>query len=452
MLMVLTVVFEGVKEALKKFLRHEKYEEAVNEFIKDLQKELIKSDVNLKLVSEISNNIKQRAFNEKPPPGVSRRNWFITIVYEELLKLLGGDQKPSIKPPRKPWIILLVGLQGSGKTTTAAKLAYFYKLEGYKVGLIAADTYRPAAYDQLKQLGEKIGVPVYGDPIEKDAVAIAKKGVEYFVQKGFEIIIIDTAGRHHREESLLEEMKEIRNAVNPDEIMLVVDASIGQQAYNIAKKFHEATPIGSIVISKLDGTAKGGGALSAVAVTGARIKFIGTGEKIEDIESFKPQRFISRILGLGDIESLVESVKRAQLEFTEEDAKQLLEGKLNMRLIYKQLISLQKLGPLRKVLQMLPGFELKIPMEIDSKELEKKMHKWIAVINSMTYEELDNPEIIDRSRMKRISYGAGVSIEEVRELLKQYEAVKKILKTLRRKDIMKKLGVKLPESIEEIEK
>jgi signal recognition particle subunit SRP54 len=443
------LVFEGIRDALKKFLRREKYEEAVNEFIRDLQKELIKSDVNLKLVSEISSRIRQRALNEKPPPGVSRKNWFITIVYEELLNMLGGDKKPNIKPAKKPWVILLVGLQGSGKTTTAGKLAYFYKLEGFKVGLVAADTYRPAAFDQLKQIGDSIGVPVYGDPNEVDAVAIAKRGVEYFVQKGFDIVIIDTAGRHHREETLLEEMKHIYEAVKPDEIILVIDASIGQQAYQIAKKFHEATPIGSIIVTKLDGTAKGGGALSAVAATGARIKFIGVGEKIEDLEVFKPSRFIARILGLGDIEGLVESVKRMQVEFTEEDAKKLIEGKLNMRLIYKQLVSLRKLGPLRRVLQMIPGFELKLPIEIDHKELEKKIDKWIAIINSMTYEELENPEIIDRSRMKRIAYGAGVSIDEVRELLRQYEAMKKLLKTLRRKDVLKKLGITLPETLEE---
>ncbi len=443
------MVFEGIKEALKKFLGHEKYEEAVNEFIRDLQKELIKSDVDLKLVSEISSRIKQRALSEKPPIGVSRKNWFITIVYEELLRLLGGEKKPVVKPSKKPWIILLVGLQGSGKTTTAGKLAYFYKLEGYKVGLVSADTYRPAAYEQLKQLGEKIGVPVYGEPGGQDAVDIARKGVEYFMQRGFDIVIVDTAGRHHKEETLLEEMREIYKLINPDEIMLVLDAAIGQQAYSIAKKFNESTPIGSIVVTKLDGTAKGGGALSAVAATGARIKFIGVGEKIEDLEVFKPQRFISRILGLGDVESLVESVRKMQLEFTEEDAKKIIEGKLNMRLVYKQLVSLRKLGPLRKVLQMIPGFEYKLPMEIDSKELEKRLDKWIAIINSMTYEELENPEIIDKSRMKRIAYGAGVSIDEVRELIKQYEAMKKLVKTLRRKDLLKKLGVSLPEDIGE---
>lgn len=445
------MVFEGVKQALKRFLRGSDYEESVNEFTRDLQKELIRSDVSLKLVVEVSNRIKQRALGDRPPPGVSRKNWFITIVYDELLKLLGGDVKPVVKPQKKPWVILLVGLQGSGKTTTAAKIAYFYKLEGYRVGMVAADTYRPAAYDQLKQLGDAIGIPVYGDPVEKDAITIAKMGVERYIHSGFDIVIVDTAGRHHREESLLEEMKEIYQVIKPDEIILVIDASIGQQAYNIAKKFHEATPIGSIVISKLDGTAKGGGALSAVAATGARIKFIGTGEKIEDLEVFKPGRFISRILGLGDVESLVESVKRTQLEFAEEDLKKMISGELNMRLIYKQLINLRKLGPLRKILQMIPGFELKIPIEIDSRELEKKLEKWIAIINSMTYEELDKPEIIDRSRVKRIAYGAGVGLNEVRELLRQYENMKKLVKTLRRKDILKKLGISIPELPGEIE-
>lgn len=431
------MVFEGVRDALKKFLKHSKYEEAVDEFIKELQKELIKSDVNLKLVSEITSKIRRRALSEKPPLGVPKKNWFITIVYEELLSILGGDRKPSIRPHKRPWTILLVGLQGSGKTTTAAKLAYFYKLEGYKVGLVAADTYRPAAYEQLKQLGDKIGVPVYGEQGNSDSISIATKGVQHFVANGFDIIIIDTAGRHHKEESLLDEMKEIYKAVRPDEIMLTVDASTGQQAFTIARKFHEITPIGSIIVTKLDGTAKGGGALSAVAATGAHIKFIGTGEKVEDLEPFSPSRFISRILGLGDIEALVESVKRAQIELTEEDIEKAIKGGINMRLVYKQLINLRKLGPLRKIIQMLPGFELKLPIEIDSKELEKKMNKWIAIINSMTYEELDKPEIIDRSRMKRIALGAGVSVDDVRELIKQYEAMKKLLKTLKRKDLLK---------------
>ena len=437
------MVLEGVRKALSKFLRSDReYREAVKQFIKDLQKELIKADVNVKVVFELTKRIRERALEEEPPPGITRKDWLVTIVYEELTNLFGGEKAPSIKPPKKPWIMLLVGLQGSGKTTTAAKIAHYYKLEGYRVGLVVADTYRPAAYDQLKQLGDQIGVPVYGEPGNKDAVAIARNGVKLFKEKGFDIIIVDTAGRHHREEDLLKEMRDIAKQINPNEVVLVIDAAIGQQAYSISKKFHESTPIGSIVITKLDGTAKGGGALSAVVATGAVIKFIGTGEKVDELEVFKPPKFVARILGIGDIEGLVEKVRRVRIEFTEKDLEEILSGKLNMRLIYKQLISIRKLGPLRKILQMIPGFGLKIPLDIDlsAKQAEVKIKKWLAVINSMTYEELDNPEIIDRRRMKRIALGAGVDVEDVRELLKQYHTMKKLLKQLRRrKDLLDKL-------------
>ncbi|RLG82936.1 MAG: signal recognition particle protein [Thermoprotei archaeon] len=437
------MVLEGVRKALSKFLRSDReYREAVKQFIKDLQKELIKADVNVKVVFELTKRIRERALEEEPPPGITRKDWLVTIVYEELTNLFGGEKAPSIKPPKKPWIMLLVGLQGSGKTTTAAKIAHYYKLEGYRVGLVVADTYRPAAYDQLKQLGDQIGVPVYGEPGNKDAVAIARNGVKLFKEKGFDIIIVDTAGRHHREEDLLKEMRDIAKQINPNEVVLVIDAAIGQQAYSIAKKFHESTPIGSIVITKLDGTAKGGGALSAVVATGAVIKFIGTGEKVDELEVFRPPKFVARILGIGDIEGLVEKVRRVRIEFTEKDLEEILSGKLNMRLIYKQLISIRKLGPLRKILQMIPGFGLKIPLDIDlsAKQAEVKIKKWLAVINSMTYEELDNPEIIDRRRMKRIALGAGVDVEDVRELLKQYHTMKKLLKQLRRrKDLLDKL-------------
>lgn len=435
------MVLDGVRKALSKFLSGRgDYEKAVKEFIKELQKELIKADVNVKLVLELTKRIRERALKEEPPPGVTRREWFITIVYEELTKLFGGEKKPQIKPTKKPWIMLLVGLQGSGKTTTAAKLAYYYKLEGYRVGLVAADTYRPAAYDQLVQLGKIAGVPVYGEPGEKDAVSIAKHGVEFFVSKGFDIVIVDTAGRHHHEDALLQEMKDIAEAIKPDEVVLVIDAAIGQQAYNIAKKFHEATRIGSIIVTKIDGTAKGGGALTAVAVTGANIKFIGTGEKIDELEVFKPPRFVARILGIGDLEGLVERVRRIKTEFTEKDVEDFLAGRINMRLVYKQLVSLRKMGPLRKILQMLPGASMKLPMEIDPKEAEEKLNKWLAIINSMTYEELDKPEIIDRKRIRRIALGAGVKPEDVRELLKQYEAMKKLMRQLRkRKDLLERL-------------
>lgn len=440
-MVLIDMVLDGVRKALSRFLSGKgDYERAVKEFIRDLQKELIKADVNVKLVLELTKKIRERALKEEPPPGITRREWFVNIVYEELSKFFGGDKKPNIKPKKKPWVMLLVGLQGSGKTTTAAKLAYYYKLEGYRVGLVAADTYRPAAYDQLKQLGEQIGVPVYGEPDNKDAVEIARRGVEYFVSRGFDIVIVDTAGRHHREEDLLREMREIAENIKPDEVVLVIDAAIGQQAHDLAKKFHEATPIGSIIVTKLDGTAKGGGALSAVAVTGATIKFIGTGEKIDELEVFRPPRFVARILGIGDLEGLIEKVRRIKVEFTEKDVEEFLSGRLNMRLVYKQLVSLRKMGPLRKILQMIPGLSLKIPLEIEAGKAEEKIKKWLAIINSMTYEELDKPEIIDRRRIRRIAYGAGVKPEDVRELLKQYEMMKKLSKQLRkRRDLLEKL-------------
>ncbi len=435
------MVLEGVRKALASFLRGKgDYEKAVKEFIKELQKELIRADVNIRIVAELTRKIKERALKEEPPPGITRREWFVTIVYEELTKLFGGEKKPQVKPKKKPWVILLVGLQGSGKTTTAGKLAYYYKLDGYRVGLVAADTYRPAAYEQLKQLAEEAGVPIYGEPGNKNSVAIARNGVKYFVNKGFDIIIVDTAGRHHREEDLLAEMNQISKTINPDEVVLVIDAAIGQQAYNIAKRFHEATPIGSIIITKLDGTAKGGGALSAVAVTGATIKFVGTGEKLDELEVFKPPKFVARILGMGDLEALVERVKRVRVEFTEKDIEDFVSGKLNMRIIYKQLISLRKMGPLSKILQMIPGLSMKLPLEFEAGKAEERIKKWIAIINSMTYEELDKPEIIDRRRIRRIALGAGVRPEDVKELLKQYQAMKRLAKQLRkRKNILERL-------------
>ena len=435
------MVLEGVRKALASFLRGKgDYEKAVKEFIKELQKELIRADVNIRIVAELTRKIRERALKEEPPPGITRREWFVTIVYEELTKLFGGEKRPQVKPKKKPWVILLVGLQGSGKTTTAGKLAYYYKLDGYRVGLVAADTYRPAAYEQLKQLAEEAGVPIYGEPGNKNAVAIARNGVKYFVDKGFDIIIVDTAGRHHREEDLLAEMNQISKTINPDEVVLVIDAAIGQQAYNIAKRFHEATPIGSIIITKLDGTAKGGGALSAVAVTGATIKFIGTGEKLDELEIFKPPKFVARILGMGDLEALVERVKRVQVEFTEKDIEDFVSGKLNMRIIYKQLISLRKMGPLSKILQMIPGLSMKLPLELEAGKAEERIKKWIAIINSMTYEELNKPEIIDRRRIRRIALGAGVRPEDVKELLKQYQAMKRLAKQLRkRKNILERL-------------
>ena len=436
---------ERLRYAIASFIKGGgKYEDAVNNFIRDLQKALITADVNVRVVIDLTKKIKEKALESEPPPGVLRREWFVKIVYDSLVELFGGES-PEIYPTKLPWTIMLVGVQGTGKTTTAGKLANFYKKRGYRVGLVTTDTYRPAAYDQLKQISEQIGVPFYGEKRGKDPVKIAKRGIEFLKNKGVNVIIVDTAGRHGYgdEEYLLKEMEDLAKALKPDEVMLVIDAYLGQKAYDLAKKFHEKAPIGSITITKLDGTAKGGGAISAVSATGARIKFIGDGEKIDDIEPFNPRKFVSRVLGLGDLETLLEKFKALEESENLEKRweKALLTGRLTLRDLYAQIKSLKKLGPLRKVLQMIPGLSL---MPIDESKLqvsEDKMDKWLHIMDSMTYSELDNPHIIDRSRIRRIARGSGTSPEEVKELLNYYENTKRMLKTMKRKkSLLKRLG------------
>jgi len=438
---------EKLRIAVTSFIRGGgSYERAVNEFIKELQKALISADVNIRVVLDLSKKIREEALRSEPPPGILRREWFIKIVYDNLVDLFGSEAL-ILEPPKLPWILMLVGVQGSGKTTTAGKLAYFYKKRGYKPGLISTDTYRPAAYDQLLQLAQRIDVPFYGERGSKDPSRIAINGVKYLMQEGVNLIIIDTAGRHGYgdEEYLLKEMEDLSGKVRPNEIMLVIDAYIGQKAFDLARRFHERTPIGSITITKFDGSAKGGGALSAVVATGAKIKFIGEGEKIEELEPFNPKKFVSRLLGLGDLETLLEKFR--ELEESEELEKRwekaLATGRLTLRDLYAQIKSLRKLGPLRKVLQMIPGLSM---MPLDDERLqvsEEKMVKWLNIMNSMTYSELDNPHIIDKSRIYRIASGSGTRPEDVRELLKYYETTKKLVKNLRRrKGILSKLGVR----------
>ncbi len=438
---------ERLKDLISSFVKGKgSYEESVNEFIRELQKDLIKADVNVKLVLDLTNKIKERALKSEPPPGVLKREWFVKIVYDSLVELFGGESA-KILPDKIPWVIMLVGIQGSGKTTSAGKLAYYYKRLGYKPCLITTDTYRPAAYDQLKQIAEKLNVPFYGIRDGSDPIEVGFQCLKSALREGCSLIIIDTAGRHGygEEEHLLNEMENLAHRLKPDEVMLVIDAYIGQKAYDLAKKFHEKTPIGSIFVTKFDGTAKGGGVLSAVAATGAKIKFIGDGEKLEDIEPFNPKKFVSRLLGLGDLETLLEKFKA--LEESEEVQKRLEKavatGKIDLRDVYIQIRSLKKLGPLRKVLQMIPG-AIALPLEDDKLRIsEEKMSKWLYIMDSMTYKELANPSIIDKKRIYRIAKGSGVKPDDVKELLQYYETLKTTIKALRsRKDFLKRLGFK----------
>ena len=418
-------------EALKKVMRAPAVDrELVKELVRDFQRALLQADVNVKLVLQLSENIEKKALEEQLPPGVSRREHLIKVIYEELTRFVGEKPVPPKIAPNKRNIWMLVGIQGSGKTTTAAKLARYLQKRGLKPVLICADTFRPGAYAQLRQLAESINVPFYGEEEGKKPIAIARAGLEKF--KNVDVAIVDTSGRHKEEKSLIEEMKMLAEAIPPDEIILVLDGTIGQQASVQAEAFNTATKIGSIIIAKLDGSARGGGALSSVAATGAPIKFIGTGEKIDDLEPFDPPRFVGSLLGMGDIESLVRKVKEAEIEPSEKEIKALLTGRFTLTDMFQQLESMRKMGPLSKVLSMLPGLGYSLPKE-EFDVAEKRLERWMAIYKSMTVEEREDPRILNASRIRRIARGSGAEEAEVKELIKQFNAMKKMFKSLRGK-------------------
>jgi len=393
-------------------------EKMLDEIITDLVETLIAADVNVQLAIDIGERVRKRVMETKVPEGIPLNNVVLRVLYDELVKLLGEKAyKFSIRPGRTN-IIMFVGLQGSGKTTTIAKLANYLKKRGYRVAIICADTYRPGAYDQLKQLATQIGVPFYGNPGEKNPIKIVKEGLKQF--KKMDVILVDTAGRHKEEKGLIEEMKQLAKTLNPDEIVLVIDGMIGQRAYEQAKAFAEATPIGSIIVTKLDGSARGGGALAAAAATGAPIKFIGTGEKIEDLEPYVPQRFVARLLGIPDPEFFA--------RLLEEVPKSIVSGKFTLRdlLDYYESVA-SKRGFFDKIKDFvgLGG--------ISEKLIKQQISRQIAILKSMTREELDNPELLkDRGRIERIARGSGTSIIEVRRLIQQFEKLRKMVRALMR--------------------
>jgi signal recognition particle subunit SRP54 len=429
--MALERLGSSLYDAIRKVFKASIVDEAtVKELVHDIQKALLQSDVNVKLVLDISKRIEERALKEKVPPGVSRREHLIEVVYEELTRFLGEKPAQIKMEPGKKKIIMLVGIQGSGKTTNGAKLARYFQKRGLKPALICADTFRPGAYAQLQQLANRISIPIYGDPNAKDSIKVVNEGLKQFLDK--DIIIVDTSGRHKEEQELIKEMKMLEKNIKPDEVMLVIDGTIGQQALAQAKAFNEATPIGSILVTKLDGSARGGGALSAVAATGAPIKFIGTGEKVEDIEPFIPSRFVGRLLGMGDLETLLDKVREAEIKVPGKKAKAILSGKFTLTDMYEQFEAMKGMGSFRKLLQMLPGMSPKIPEEMLN-TAEDRLEKWRVMIQSMTPKEKDDPKIFNASRMKRVARGSGTSEKEVKELLKQYVMMRRMLKTFRRK-------------------
>ncbi|MBW2971134.1 signal recognition particle protein Srp54 [Candidatus Woesearchaeota archaeon] len=407
-------------------------ERLVNELVKEIQRALLQADVDVKLVFKLSEEIKRRALKEKPPAGISRKEYLIKIVYEELVKFL-GETEEEIKVEKKPTRIMLVGLFGSGKTTTAAKLGKYFQKRGLKVAVVQTDTYRPAAYEQLEQLSSQIKLPFFGVKGEKDALAIYKQN-ETQLNK-FDVVIIDTAGRDALSDELIKELNTLNKHIRPEHSLLVISADIGQAAQKQAQAFHDTCKVTGVIVTKLDGTAKGGGALTACAVADAKVMFVGVGEKIDDFERFRPKNFVGRLLGMGDIETLLEKAEEAITEEKAEDmSERFLKGDFNLVDLYEQMEAMKKMGPLNKVMEMIPGFSsVKMPKDFLSVQ-EDKLKKWRFAMDSMTKEELENPETISSSRVARIAKGSGVSVADVRGLLKQYKQSKKMVKMLKGSD------------------
>jgi len=408
----------------------------IDELIRDLENALLGGDVNLDLVMGMTERVREKALKDDIPLAVSRRDYTIKVIYDELTTLLGRREDPLRINPNEKSVLMFVGIQGSGKTTSIGKVANYYQKRGFKVGVIGGDTFRPGALDQLQQYLKPIEVEVYGEKDEKKATSVIKNGLKYFKEKkNTNLILIDTTGRHKEEKALIKEMEQISKIAKPTEILLIVDATIGQQAQAQADAFNRATPIGSIILTKMDGSAKGGGAISAVAITGAKIRFYADGEKIGDFEPFNPTRFVSSLLGMGDIEGLVNTVNET---FAEEDTAELRDaykkGKLTLRHFKTQLESASKQSALSKMVGKIPGISglMGGQKQLMEEESQKNMQRFVAICSSMTDEELDNPRIIKGKRIQRIARGAGAHPQEVKMLLNQFNVMNKQLKMMRK--------------------
>ncbi|BAB60164.1 signal recognition particle protein srp54 [Thermoplasma volcanium GSS1] len=429
--MVLESLSSSLRETIRKITGSTYIDKnTVKEISKDLQRILLKADVNVQTVLNITKEMERRALEEKPPVGMAHQDYMVKIIYEELLKILGEPSNVELKPQT----IMLVGLYGHGKTTSAGKLSRFFMKKGLSAGLIAADVHRYAAYEQLQQIAESVNAKFYGDPKEKDPVKIIKNGLE--VLKDAQVKIIDTSGRDSLDSDLIEEIRRIKEAVKPDQVLMVIDATMGQQAGPESKAINDAVGVTGIIITKMDGTAKGGGALSAVAKMRVPIYFIGTGEHMDDMEIFDPKKFLSRLLGLGDLETLFETVKEANI--TEEEAQKsfekLMTGKFNLKDMYDVWEKFSRPGLMKKLVDSLPLAKLPGSQKINDDQIltaEQKLQRYRIIMDSMTFQELENPEIINAKRITRIARGAGVREEDVRMLLKEFKAMKNNMKLMK---------------------
>ena len=447
------MAFEGLSGKLQNLMNNLKGKARVSESdIKEITREvklaLLEADVNYKVVKEFTENIAQKAMGQDVLKSLTPGQQVVKIVKDELVTLLGDTESNIAFSPNPPTIIMMVGLQGSGKTTTSAKIANLLRKKGKKPMMVACDVYRPAAINQLQVLGKQLNIPVYTIENSKDVVQIAKSAIREAIIKMNDVVIIDTAGRLHIDEELMTELENLKTSVRPTEILLVVDSMTGQDAVNVAQSFNERLGIDGLVLTKLDGDTRGGAALSVKKVTGKPIKFAAVGEKLNDLEVFSPERMASRILGMGDILSIIEKAEEA---FDEETAikmeKQLKKKEFTLQDYLEQLQQIKKMGPLSSIIKMIPGIGNKLDgVEIDDKELVKME----AIIQSMTIKERENPKIIDGRRRKRISMGCGRPVYEINRLLDGFEKSQKMMKQVMKNNKKGKLNLKDIKSLDDL--
>ena len=419
---------EKLSNAFKFFKNKGKLTEAdVKAGMREIKMALLEADVNFKVVKDFVRMVSERAVGAEVMESLLPAQQIVKIVNEELIKLMGTSQAKLTIAPKPPTVIMMVGLQGAGKTTHAGKLAGMYKKQGKKPLLVACDVYRPAAIKQLEVVGEKLDIPVFTLGDKEKPVKIAKEGVKYAEKNGFDMVFIDTAGRLHIDEALMGELQDIKKAVEPTEILLTVDAMIGQDAVTVAEHFNDQLDVTGVILTKLDGDTRGGAALSVRHVTGKPIKFIGTGEKLDAIEPFYPDRMASRILGMGDVLSLIEKAEQAydQKQAVELERK-IRESTFTLDDYLQQFAQLKKMGNLESLMGMMPG--IKPGALKDAKIDEKQLARTEAIIRSMTKKEREKPDIINASRKIRISKGSGTTVEEVNKLLKQFDTTRKMMK------------------------
>lgn len=440
------MAFEGLSEklgnAFKRLKNKGKLKESdVKEAMREVRMALLEADVNYKVAKDFTNRVTERAIGSDVMESLTPAQMVIKIVNEELTQLMGGESERLDFASKPPTVIMMCGLQGSGKTTHSGKLAIYLKKQGHRPLLAACDIYRPAAIEQLKVVGNKANTPVF-EMGKTNPVKIAKEAIKHAKDHGNDIVILDTAGRLHIDEALMNELKDIKKEVNPNEILLVIDSMTGQDAVNVAKSFNELLDITGVILTKLDGDTRGGAALSVKTVTGRPIKFVGVGEKLEDLEVFHPDRMASRILGMGDVLTLIEEAEsKFDRKKAEELAEKMTKNKLDFNDLLGQFEQIKKMGPIKGILSKLPGMEKKI----DSMDINERQIDWTqAIILSMTPEERSNPSLINPSRKRRIAAGSGRTVEEVNRLLKQLEQMQKMMRQLSGKSGTKKKARRLP--------